>query len=84
MGGSHGYRERWEREEYAHGECFPKAIGLEKDGLNFVSSWNQQGLKPRVLADVAEIDPREHCFPLEKAGKQPRGRQLGNSDLNST
>ena len=39
---------------------------------------------PRVLkiSRLAGIEPKGHCAaPREKAGKQPRGRQCGNSDL---
>lgn len=52
--------------------------------LNSVSPYNWQGLKPRVLkySGFGWYEPWEHrATPGEKAGKQPGGRQSGNSDL---
>lgn len=69
------------------GEHFPQRHWLGKqEGLDFMSSCNQRGLKQGVLkvSGLTRIEPGKHCtIHEEKGDKKPRvgGRQHGNRDL---
>ena len=80
--------EMGKRERSHTGECtrrtFPQSHWLEiQEGLHFLSSWNQHGLKPGVWK-VSELAwgraRRAWATPREKADK-PRVRQHRNSNL---
>lgn len=76
--GKKGKRER-STQGNTRGEHVPKATGLE-NGLHFVSSYNQGGLKPEVLkgSGLGSKLTGQCPAPGEKAGEQPRGIQHGN------
>lgn len=64
----------------------PKPLACKlRERLNFMSSYNQQDLKPGGLkvSGLAEIGPM-HTAPGEKAVTQPWGREHGNSDMKNT
>lgn len=71
-----------------HKENFsPKPLTWKTQGLTFESPYNQWGLRPGVLKAtrlVWDRTQRHSTAPGEKAGKQPRGKQHGNSDLKTS